>query len=744
MQSKYFENSVLNRGNLHALKEVMKKAAGGGHIKAGFIGGSITQGYSATDKEKCYAYLTAKWFEEKFPQAQVEYINAGIGATTSQYAVARADRDLLYADPDVVFVEFSVNDANTSFFMETYEGLIRHILNAPRKTGGQRAVILIHNIKYDDASTAEDAHYRIGVYYDLPCISVRSSIYAAVKDGELKMADITQDGLHPNDQGHKLLSEVICYSLEKALNDTENDEPVTVLREPMTVNGFEDSRVIQNEYENVRLRGFIKDIKEKEYDTDCFRGGFTGFKRRDEIVFRFKGSSAAVQYRRTVKRPALIAEAVIDGDEENAVILDSNFSEDWGDCLSLTTVLYHGCIVRKQTKENYSPALYERSNIALDKLKGRSAEAEEHELKIRILGTPEELGYELGEVGTGKAAWLISEDKKDVGFDLVSILVSGSDKEIGYSSTGLLFIKPTIMERIWGGSRLKSEWKYKADKDDGLGECWGVSCNSIVDSEVAEGKYEGKKISELWRDEPRLFGYPVTNDFPLLVKIIDAKEDLSIQVHPADDYAFRTEKSRGKRECWYILDCPENAKLILGNLAKDAEELKTIIGNRQWDKLLSYVAIRKGDFLEIPPGTLHAITAGVELLEVQQNSDITYRVYDFDRLQNGKPRELHISKALDVLRTPNLVTDKDVVHDDGRENELIMLEENHDYCVWTLRVNGSVSVPIKDNGFVIASVLDGEGDINGRWIRKGEHFIIPFGYGTCEFSGNLRINFAAT
>ena len=178
---------------------------------------------------------------------------------------------------------------------------------------------------------------------------------------------------------------------------------------------------------------------------------------------------------------------------------------------------------------------------------------------------------------------------------------------------------------------------------------------------------------------------------------------------------------------------------MLGNKAKDRSELESFIDKGEWDKLISYVRIKKGDFLEIPPGTLHAITAGVMLLEVQQNSDITYRVYDY-----GRPRELHIGKALDVLRTPNLVTEKDVVHEEGRENEIILLEKNIDYSVWTLKVNGSVSVPLKDNGFVMASVLEGEGDINGRWIKKGDHFIVPFGYGTCEFSGNMRINFAAT
>ncbi|MCR4640950.1 MAG: mannose-6-phosphate isomerase, partial [Lachnospiraceae bacterium] len=140
--------------------------------------------------------------------------------------------------------------------------------------------------------------------------------------------------------------------------------------------------------------------------------------------------------------------------------------------------------------------------------------------------------------------------------------------------SGLLKFKPVLMERIWGGSRLKTEWGYESSLDTGLGECWVVSCNELADSEVTEGEYKGKRLSQLWKEEAGIFGEERGKDFPLLVKILDAKENLSLQVHPDDAYAEEHEGCRGKWECWYILDCPENAELLVGNRAKDRQDLK--------------------------------------------------------------------------------------------------------------------------------------------------------------------------
>ncbi|MBR1472004.1 MAG: class I mannose-6-phosphate isomerase [Lachnospiraceae bacterium] len=302
----------------------------------------------------------------------------------------------------------------------------------------------------------------------------------------------------------------------------------------------------------------------------------------------------------------------------------------------------------------------------------------------------------------------------------------------------LLFLKPVLKERIWGGSRLRTEWGYESARESGLGECWAVSCNEQADSVVAEGRYQGMTLSQLWAEAPELFGAHAGERFPLLVKIIDAKEDLSIQVHPDDAYAKAHGLGMGKRECWYILDCPQDAELIVGSRAESREEFERLVRAQKWDALLNRVPVRKGDFIQIEPGTLHAITAGVELLEVQQNSDITYRMYDYVR-----PRQLHLTEGLEVARAPYRIKAEDVVHTDGRVNTPQLLVTTADYQVWTVCVSGALAPDMACESFLIGSVIEGSGRIDGRPVEKGMHFIVPNRYAVRRLEGEMRINLAA-
>ena len=329
----------VNRGNWNRMKQVMNRAKEGEPIKIAFLGGSITQGCLATVHEKCYARLTFDWWQKTFPNSQMEYINAGIGGTTSQFGVARVDKDVLSYEPDVVFIEFSVNDQNTEFFSETYEGLIRHVYGSRTKP----AVMLIHNIKYDDGATAEEIHTELGRYYHLPCVSMKSTIYAMMERGEISSRDVTEDDLHPNDVGHGYLSEVItCYLAQ--INEEKDilEEGFEELPNPLTKNAYEYSVRYQAKDCQPNSKGFLADTREKEYYTDIFKGGWTATEKGAEITFSLKGSGIAVQYRKTINKPAPVAVAVLDGDEENAVILDANFDETWGDSLHLDVILRHG------------------------------------------------------------------------------------------------------------------------------------------------------------------------------------------------------------------------------------------------------------------------------------------------------------------------------------------------------------------------------------------------------------------
>ena len=303
----------------------------------------------------------------------------------------------------------------------------------------------------------------------------------------------------------------------------------------------------------------------------------------------------------------------------------------------------------------------------------------------------------------------------------------------------ILFLEPVFKQMIWGGRQLADQFGYEIPGDR-TGECWAVSAHPNGDCVVREGAYQGKTLSQLWREEPGLFGNSDLDRFPLLVKIIDAKDDLSIQVHPDDAYAGENENgSLGKTECWYILDCPEKASLVVGHNAGSRQELQEMIEQERWGELIREIPVKKGDFIQINPGTVHAIKGGLMILETQQNSDITYRVYDYGRLTDGKPRQLHVKQSIDVITVPAPSAADSVKSalalPENTMNELISCDY---YTVWKLDVAGVMSFE-QTHPFLIMSVIEGEGSVDGRRICKGDHFILPQSYGTAELRGEMTL-----
>lgn len=216
----------------------------------------------------------------------------------------------------------------------------------------------------------------------------------------------------------------------------------------------------------------------------------------------------------------------------------------------------------------------------------------------------------------------------------------------------LLLLEPVFKQMIWGGSRLKDDFGYDIPGDN-TGECWAISAHPHGDCTLKNTEYKGKTLSWLWENHRELFGNVQGDRFPLLIKIIDAKADLSIQVHPDDAYAAENENgSLGKMECWYILDAKEGGTIVIGHNAKNHEEVEEMIRGKRWKEFIREIPVKKGDFFQINPGCVHAIKGGTLILETQQNSDITYRVYDYDRLQDGKPRALHVQQSIDVIKAP--------------------------------------------------------------------------------------------
>lgn len=333
------------------LKNLMKRATNGESLVIGFLGGSITQGSLSSTPKNCYAYLVYEWWKKSFPNAAFSFVNGGIGGTTSHYGGARAWKDVLCYRPDIVTVDFSVNDDANEFFEETYEGTLCRLLAAPSAP----AVVVLNNVFYDTGKNAQDYHNRIADHYGIPHVSIKDTVYPDVESGKIVRADITPDNLHPNDKGHRLVADEICKLLDSIKAEMEEEtiageniegkstktEASVLLPAPLTENAYEHSRLIQIQDNEAILDGFLVDPIEKKGMLDIFKNGWTAAHTNDKISFEIECSCLAVQYRKSVQQPVPKAKAVIDGDEAHAVILDGNFTEDWGDCLYLEPLLHH-------------------------------------------------------------------------------------------------------------------------------------------------------------------------------------------------------------------------------------------------------------------------------------------------------------------------------------------------------------------------------------------------------------------
>ena len=301
----------------------------------------------------------------------------------------------------------------------------------------------------------------------------------------------------------------------------------------------------------------------------------------------------------------------------------------------------------------------------------------------------------------------------------------------------VIFLSPVFKETVWGGRRL-AEFGYTLPYDH-TGECWAVSAHPNGDCIVASGTFQGMHLSELWTTHRELFGNMTGDRFPLLTKIIDADADLSIQVHPDDAYAKAHENgSLGKTECWYILDAKPGTNIVIGHNAKNHDEVKLMIEQKRWKQFIREVPVRKGDFFQIEPGTVHAIKGGTLILETQQNSDITYRVYDYDRLSGGKLRQLHVQQSIDVIRAPFVKKEPPKNPAKTVNKSMLELVSCPFFSVWTLDVAGRAEI-IQDQKFMIVSVIEGAGAIDGIAVSKGTHFILPAEYGTAVFTGTMEL-----
>ena len=304
---------------------------------------------------------------------------------------------------------------------------------------------------------------------------------------------------------------------------------------------------------------------------------------------------------------------------------------------------------------------------------------------------------------------------------------------------------PYVSETIWGGRKLIEEYGVETEKSNAA-EGWMLSCHDAGSSSVANGEFAGKSFADVVKENPALCGKNAENfeDFPILIKFIDAMDNLSVQVHPTKEYCELTGKGQSKTECWYIIDCEEDAGLILGFKDKlSPEEFKAAIANNTLTDYVETVKVKKGDFFFIDSGTLHAICKGILLAEVQESSNTTYRIYDYNRVgADGKPRELHVEDGAAVTKLEKY-SQPDFSNPALDTDERRLLADCPLFKVWKLDVDGEISGNAGEDSFVSLLIMDGEGTLESCGealsLKKGDSIFIPANAGDYKISGKLEI-----
>ena len=303
---------------------------------------------------------------------------------------------------------------------------------------------------------------------------------------------------------------------------------------------------------------------------------------------------------------------------------------------------------------------------------------------------------------------------------------------------------PATVEAVWGGTRLMDGRWNKKGLGANIAESWELACHEKGESIVVNGEFSSRRLSGVLQDNPDFWGKKGKefSFFPILVKLIDSKSNLSIQVHPDDEYAMRVEGEYGKTEMWYIVEAKKGSGVYCGfKEVISKEQLADALKMGNITDYLNFIEVQKGDCLFIPAGTVHAICGGILLCEVQQNSSITYRLYDYDRVDDkGNKRQLHIDKAIEVTDTSKVVkaNENSVRVDDNT----VTLASCKYFTASEITCEEEYSFDVNEDSFVSLTVVDGSGAImaNGNCISLdlGDTVFLPAGLGKVDIYGNLK------
>lgn len=303
----------------------------------------------------------------------------------------------------------------------------------------------------------------------------------------------------------------------------------------------------------------------------------------------------------------------------------------------------------------------------------------------------------------------------------------------------MLYFTQTIPRpAIWGGTSLRRYFHFPENYGDNIGQCWAFSAQENGATPVRDQTGAVSDLSILWNKHPELFKSK-WKQFPFIISLVAPEDDLSIQVHPGTEYARHLGYPCGKNEAWVFLQVPETGSIIYGHNAQDEKDLRQYISSQRWQDLVRHLAIEKDDAVYIPSGTLHALTKGSVVYEIQQSTDITYRFYDYDRQDAaGNRRPLQLEEAISCLRYD---LDESIAHsqiismplDHGTEEILI---RNDSFVVRRFDCRDACTLHYK--GYLLATVTDGEGFVNNQPVHIGCSFLIPAGE-TVHVRGQIKL-----
>ena len=335
METTYLTDDMYERatqfleGDLTRLAQAMRKAASGEDVTVAVIGGSITEGYSSSGADTCYAAYFRDWWQERFPQTNVNYINAGIGGTPSYLGVHRVQEDVLDYTPDVVIVEFSVNDGNDAFYQKSYDNLVRRIL----KEEQQPAVMLLFTTQ-DNGTSAQENDSLVGFRYRLPMLSYGNAVLPAIEAGEFTWSDISPDSVHPNDRGHAIIGEILYRYLNDVYErlDEISEEVAPFTEKAMTKESYQNAALYcADDIEPISLGSFEERQVNWYFPDNWYTEG-----GEEPLVFQVEASNIGLVYQRTTNGTYGQFDVYVDGVLVRT--LDGNFRDGWGSAVESTEV----------------------------------------------------------------------------------------------------------------------------------------------------------------------------------------------------------------------------------------------------------------------------------------------------------------------------------------------------------------------------------------------------------------------